>query len=251
MQSCQTGPLMEFLNRIFKKKAKALSVKDMTFDTGFSDRIDEIFYLAQTDISYNVKIPLLEGCMQAFGEGRPQPMRAFLKGYLEFKRHKGSLTDILSTKMDDGISNLVARPAMLLVEKSHTPKETLETLGAELSAFFRSALHDLVLRESVLHGSWPAAEAALDLGADPNAAKGRPLINALSKGDHRLMELLFLRGARIDRIPQDQLSYDNRGKLTAFYARLTGQETTPETVPEPPPLAPKPSSPKNPSGFRL
>lgn len=238
---------MDFLNRIFKKKAHPLSVKDITFDTGFSDRVDDIYYLAQANTSYDIKIPLLQGCMQAFTAGRPQPMRAFVKGYLELKRNNGSLTDILSTKMDDGISNLVARPAMLLVERSHTPKETLETLGVELSAFFKSALHDLVLRESVLHGSWPAAEAALDLGADPNAAKGRPLVNAASKEDYRLMELLLSRGARIDRVAREQLSSDTRRKLITIFDRLEGKETTPE----PPPPAPKPSSPKNPSGFRL
>ncbi len=171
-------------------------------DTGYNGKPEKVRERALADTEYTKKIELVEGCIKAFDEGRPENFRAFLGAYLEFKRKNGSLDKITKEGMDDGIVNLASRPLMRLIEKSQTPAETIASLTLGLSPYYRQAALDLALREAAgKAASWFVVEAVLAAGADVDTGGGRPLASALRNDNTRIANILFTHGADFDKVP--------------------------------------------------
>ncbi len=171
-------------------------------ETGLNGKPEKVREKALVDSEYTKKIELVEGCMKAFDEGRPENFRTFLGAYLEFKRKSGSLDKIMTEGMDEGIVNLASRPLMRLIEKSQTPAQTIESLTTGLSPYYRQVALDLALREaSGKANSWFVVEAVLAAGADANAGGGRPLASAIRNDNTRIAGILFTHGADFDKVP--------------------------------------------------
>lgn len=171
-------------------------------DTGYSGPVAKVRARAQLDTSWPPKASVVDGCLRAFDEGKPEHLKAFIGGYLEFKRSGGYIEQMRTQGMDEGIKNLFTKPVVRLLEKAKDPLETVHMLLTDLNDFYRQTALDLLLREASSEtNSWFAAGALLDAGADPNAGGGRPLASAFNKGDEKIITLLYRYGADFDKIP--------------------------------------------------
>lgn len=168
-------------------------------DIGYKGPLEKIRAKALADENYNKKTGLLTGSLKAFDEGRPENLRAFIGAYLEFKRKKGDIAELDTKAMNEGFIELVSKPILYLIEKSKSPAQTIASVVADMSDFYKQVTLDLVLREACCSnaGSWFAAEAVLDAGADPNTGNHRALANAVNNKDTRIIEALYRYGANM------------------------------------------------------
>lgn len=185
---------MKSLTEMFKKTPKGR-------DCGLSGAPAEIRAQAMAEGNYMQKLPLLQGCLEAFDAGRPENLRHFLAAYLEFKRANGNTAKLHAEGVDDGFVALVSKPVTILVERSTAPLDTLEAITQGLSEFYRQVVLDIGLRHAVTEGAWSATEAYLKAGADPNCGQGRALYNAVRNNHGRIVQQLAAHGADFDALP--------------------------------------------------
>ena len=183
----------------FKKSQPVL-----LFDTGKQGKLADIAAEARKETGdWKIRKNLLDGCVAAFREGKPENLACFLANYLSLKREVGDVTKLANGPMDEGFKGLVAKPSCLLIEESNKPMETLDLLSKNMSPYFKQVFLDLILREATASQGAYAAQIVLDAGADPNTGSGRPVANAVLRQDHKTIELLYRYGADFTKQPEN------------------------------------------------
>ncbi len=169
-----------------KKKEATAPAPSPKHLKGLNGSADEIYLLAAADGSYGTKTDLAEGCVEACLQGRPENLRQFFKGYLYYKiENQGH------TQVDEGFENLLVKSFHQVVTKSDDPKEAALSLMKDVMPHHIRTALNIVLRVACYDGKDAAAEAALEAGADANAADGKPLLNAVAKNNTQLFPLLY------------------------------------------------------------
>ncbi len=153
---------------------------------GLNGSADEIYLLAATDGSYSTKTDIVKGCVDAYLQGRPENLQQFFKGYLYYKIESQG-----HTQVDDGYEALLVKPFEQVVAKADNPKEAALNLVQDVMPHHIRTALNLVLRVSCYNGAETTAEAALQSGADVNAADGKPLLNAVGRNNTNLFPLLY------------------------------------------------------------
>lgn len=131
-------------------------------------KAEKTYRRAQASGNYTSKISLMQSCVETFKAGKPDDLRAFLTGYLEFKRASGQF------KIDEGYKALVILPVLSLMEVSDAPADVLSSVTEEMSAPFRQFVCDAVLSVARGRSDEMVLKALMSLGADSNAFTGRP-----------------------------------------------------------------------------
>ncbi len=182
---------------MFNKKAKQPS--PLSRETGLLGTSKAVYAAAQINGSggWSSKADLMEGCVEAFEQDRPDNLRAFIMGYLEFKRAHGYVTKVETKGIDDGFVHLVCDPLMLLLEKKKDPAAVLATLTDDMSPYYKQLMLDLLIRRCAMTNSWMVAPVVLAAGADVNAGRGRSLSNTARRGYVKMTQMLLEHGADI------------------------------------------------------
>lgn len=203
---------------IFNKKAKVPAPSG--HDIGAGSDLAAIRLAAQAHCDWSRKAPLLQGCIAAFQDNRPENLRAFIMSYLEFKRSNGNVAELHEGGMDVGFIHLIARPVLHEIERHQNPDSVLETLSAEMSPFYKQLMLDLLLREACATDGWMMAEVLIKAGADVNTGLGRPLANAGRERNLRIANILIAHGADIDMARAVLINEDRQANLEAFNATM-------------------------------
>ena len=183
---------------MFNKKSKQPS--PLSREVGLLGAAEAVYAASQINGNggWSCKIELMKGCIDAFEQGRPANLRAFVMGYLEFKRAQGYVTKIETEGIDDGFVHLVCDPLMLLLEKQKDPQAVLATLTDEMSPYYKQVMLDLIIRRCAMTNSWMVAPIVLAAGADANTGRGRSLCNSAHRGYTKLTQILLEHGADIE-----------------------------------------------------
>lgn len=197
--------MLKIFNTKAQKHAKKFRLSLEAGEHGTADEIaatikwtDTLFDTAKLANAWEAKTSLLQGCITAFENGRPENLRAFIMSYLELRRADGTIAHIETGGLIKGLSELVGAPVMQLLEKQQDPTRALETLSADMSAYYRQIMLDISLRESARNNSWMVVPVLLAAGADVNAGRGRPLANAGTDQHIKIAEILLAAGADVD-----------------------------------------------------
>lgn len=185
---------------------------------------DKVRKKAMRNCPYTEKLEEVKTHMELFRRGRPESFRAFISGYMDFKRGDKQY------KLDDGYANLVILPVMSLIESAPEPTAALKEATGHLSPDYRQFIMDNALTLAANCNSRATAEALLAAGADPNAHGGQPLFAAVRQGHQSMIELLAAQKT-LDwdlRLPEE--TRENTEKRQAARAKFA-------------PAAPKPAAP--------
>lgn len=137
---------------------------------------------------YDRKTEMLKAATAAFHDGDPAPLRAFMRGYLRFKRGEE-----FSRSINDGYMKLVVEPVIEILKKHPRPQEALQQVFAATEPRDREAALSLVLRQACAKlGHVGLCRDIIAAGADPQTMSNRPLVNALSAG-HTDVALMLCR----------------------------------------------------------
>lgn len=184
---------------MFNKKAdKAAKKYPLSHEAGENGAPADVRKASQRDGDWETKHKLVQGCVAAFEDGRPDNLRAFVMGYLEFKRGNGNVDKIETGGLDGGFNNLICKPILHLLERQQDPTAVLATLTRDMSAYYKQLMLDIVLRHACSTNSWMVAPVLIDAGADINTGRGRPLASAGREGHVKIARLLIDAGADID-----------------------------------------------------
>lgn len=181
---------------MFNKKAKQPPLLSRQTGAGFD--MDNIRKAAQLDGDWDTKETLMQGCVAAFEDGRPENLRTFIMAYLEFKRGGGAVDRIETGGLDAGFENLISKPVLHLLERQQDPSAVLDTLSREMSVYYKQIMLDIVLRHAASTNSWMVVPVLITAGADVNAGRGRPLASAGREGHVKVVQQLLQAGANID-----------------------------------------------------
>lgn len=184
---------------IFNNKAsRAAKNYPLSREAGEKGLPADVHAAAQRDGSWDTKENLVQGCVAAFEKGHADNLRAFVMGYLEFKRAGGAVDKIETSPLDDGLVGLICKPVLHLLERQQHPAKVLETLTSAMSPYYKQLLLDVVLRHACVSNSWMVVPVLLEAGADVNTGRGRPLLNAARAGHVKIVTLLLQAGANIE-----------------------------------------------------
>ncbi len=140
---------------------------------------------------------------------------AQMGGNWEYKREDGSISNIETQSLDGGLTHLVGKPLVHLLERQKNPAQTLEILTEEMSAYYKQMLLDIVLRHAANQHSWMVVPVLLAAGADINTGRGRPLFSALRNGNLRMAHILIDAGADVDMALRLAAREDDDDDITA------------------------------------
>ena len=214
---------------MFNNKAERNAKKyPLSRDAGEHGTPENAYVAAQRDGGggWTSKKELLAGCVAAFEAGRPQNLRSFVTGYLEFKRANGSVSKMETEGIDDGFVGLLCDPIMLLLEKQKEPAAVLETLTREMSPYYKQILLDLVLRRCAMTNSWMVMPVIIAAGADVNAGRGRALSNTGRRGFVQLTRILLDAGADIGMARALLEAENKQDALDAFIKTIAAAKGT-------------------------
>lgn len=221
---------------LFNKKASPYSAAKGQYAAA-----TEIKQLAAQAVNdWSVKQPLLQGAIAAFEEGRPENLQAFLSGYLEFKRARGSVEELEKKGMDDGLTNLVGKPVVLMLEKQPDPARVLQQLTDGLSPYYRQLMLDIALRRCCSTNSWMVLPAVIAAGADVNCHHGRPLYLAYAHDNQNILAVLLQHGAD----PARSMGQFSENKRYAFADAVQAAQAQSPQTDEAPKLRIAPATPK-------
>ena len=184
---------------MFNNKAeKAAKKYPLSREAGEKGTTADVRAASQRDGDWNTKEKLVQGCIAAFEDSRPENLRAFIMGYLEFKRKGGGVDNIETGGLDGGFDNLVCKPVLHLLERQQNPAQVLVTLTNEMSPYYKQLMLDIVLRHACATNSWMVVPVLVEAGADINTGRGRPLANAGREGHLKIVTALLAAGADIE-----------------------------------------------------
>ncbi len=213
---------------MFNKKSRKPPL--LSHETGAGFDMDDIKKAAQYDCDWDNKKTLMQGCLQAFENGRHENMRVFVTSYLEFKRQSGAVDRVETQGLDSGFDHLISKPIVQLLERQQDPQAVLDILSAQMSAYYKQIMLDIVLRHACSSNSWMVVPVLLQSGADANAGRGRPLSNAARQGHVKITTMLLQAGADIDMAR----SITEAKKLEAFDTTITAaRKPATEDAPQP------------------
>lgn len=184
---------------MFNNKAdKAAKKYPLSQQAGEHGAPADVRKASQRDGDWDTKEKLVQGCVIAFEDGRPENLRAFLMGYLEFKRANGNVDKIEAGGLDKGFDGLVCKPILHLLERQQDPAGVLATLTTDMSAYYKQLMLDIVLRHAAATNSWMVVPVLIEAGADINTGRGRPLASAGREGHVKIARQLIDAGASIE-----------------------------------------------------
>lgn len=213
-------------NRKSEKNAKKYP---LSFEAGAQGEAGEVYKSAQHDDDWDTKEKLLQGCIAAFEAGRPENLRSFIMGYLEFKRASGAVDKIEKGGLDGGFKGLVCKPVLHLLERQQEPQAVLDTLSAQMSPYYKQLMLDVVLRHACASNSWMVTPVLIAAGADVNAGRGRPLASAGREGHLKIVQILIDSGADIE-MALDRTESKNLANFEKSILACKGKAPAPETT---------------------
>lgn len=169
--------------------------KQDQFNLGLNGETQDIRRAAKADSKYSTKIPLIDGALTAYEQGRKENIAAFVAGYLEFKRDFGYINVMVMQELDEGSEKLLCTPLLRAMEKSTTPVVVFDEFTKDLTPYYRQTLLDMMLRFASYTDAWSVGQTLLTLGADVNTASGRPLYHAVKSRSNKMTALLITAGA--------------------------------------------------------
>jgi len=190
---------------------------ETAYDFGYSGTAEAVRGLALLPLDIAAKGELLEGCLDAYDEGRKENLQAFFAGYVSAKMKT------VAVPGDRILQDYFLRPVMALTLQSETPYGALRDLLGGMTPEVRQSSLDLLLRHACINGNVKMARLTLVQGADAEAGGKQPVLGVASsklpeKIKKELLEVLHLHGANLDKackLPVKQAEY-----LTALQAEF-------------------------------
>lgn len=167
--------------------------KDSRYETGLNGPLARISLLAGQGGDYNKNLTLVEGCVDAFHQGRPENIRAFLTSYVLYKVADDK------TVPDSGYEHLMTRPLIRLCKLNdpNNPKIIQEALS-NLPPDLKKTMLNICLREVCHDNLEDSVEDFVKAGASVDAGGGRPVYNAYKQNNINILATLHRLGANFN-----------------------------------------------------
>lgn len=167
--------------------------KDAKYLVGLNGTLSGITALAEQGGDYNHKLSLVEGCVEAFHQGRPENIRAFIASYVRFK-----IADAKTTP-DSGYEHLLTRPLVRLC-KTNDPNnvQVIQDALSNLPADIQKNMLNICLRHICHDGLDNSVEDFVKAGASVDAGGGRPVLNAYKQNNINILATLHRLGANFN-----------------------------------------------------
>lgn len=216
---------------MFNRKSEKTAKKyPLSYEAGAQGDAGEVYKSAQRDGDWDTKEKLLQGCIAAFEDGRPENLRSFIMGYLEFKRAGGGVDKVEKGGLDAGFEGLVCKPILHLLERQSEPQVMLDTICAQMSPYYKQLMLDVVLRHACASNSWMVVPVLITAGADINAGRGRPLASAGREGHLKIVRILLDSGADVA-MAFDRTDAKNLAAFEKSILACQGKTPAAETAP--------------------
>ena len=167
--------------------------KDAKYLAGLNGTPQLIAGLAGQGGDYNHKLSLVAGCVDAFHQGRPENIRAFLAGYVRFKVSDDKMAP------DSGYDYLMTRPLIALCTLND-PKnpQIIQDALCDLSPNLQKTMLNICLRHICHDGFDNSVEDFVKAGASVDAGGGRPVVNAYRQKHVNVLATLHRLGANFN-----------------------------------------------------